>query len=900
MRCQTARILIMKRLSEPLPARQSDALAAHLEVCGACRAEQAAGERFEASLRPLRPTPAPCSGTLPPGLAGALRARQERHSMFDRRTLALAGLAAASVAAAALALRPPGRHRVPSPLPRQENIAHGPLPRSLPPHPPVTPSRPAMKGQPTPQRGDSLRRTWHTPRTPSGTPAPGYLPGKRPSGQQPVPRPAGDAEFLDGSDAQLAQIWTSGLHGDDPLRGKSNRRSRVREDFGPLPLPRTPLRDDFILIRFPMLAGADPAAVREAIKRQQQEASIVDPRLFRRVTLQRKGVALEDLCRELGKQADVLLQASRGVGDEKATVFVKERPAREVMRAIARLFGYRWARSGEEGHYRYELVQELKSQLEEEELRSRDFHAALLQLDREMDAYRPYLDQSPDQLKARMEGAGPAERQRLGNLVHGGWGGMQLYNRLSPAERSALAGGEPLQFSEGAAQPDRSLPAEWRGSLLQLWGDLAFAQQGSDAVGGQAADLRARGLNPLRIADDPSASSTIRLKISRSELGQLSLETETMVSVKHEKSEPGLGARDVLATAESPSVSNPENAKLNEKLRDDPAFKQEVSWKPEPGCPHLDDAEVPPSGLFPGYVDVDEWEAIVKPHVNSAEVWEAVHKATGLPIVADYYTRLYPVPPVTVTRRSLFDGLCQAGDALGARWTKDGDFLLARSTSYFWDKLKEVPNRFLERWLADRARAGGLPADDLLEMAALSDQQLDSTRVRQGIRHCWGLPEWRLLSREWMGSDPIRPYARLVAALPQAQRERALGAEGLAFADLNAAQQGEVLRLIRGRIVGPPGEVLQGLLQTRLRLDYVPAGRYIWVPVVERSANSKAARLPVVAGPTAAEALAVARKIEPQASPQQIRLRPTGLLAVTLLWPNGNSFSLGNRPITYR
>src|SRR5262249_18480576 len=128
--------------------------------------------------------------------------------------------------------------------------------------------------------------------------------------------------------------------------------------------------------------------------------------------------------------------------------------------------------------------------------------------------------------------------------------------------------------------------------------------------------------------------------------------------------------------------------------------------------------------------------------VTSADLWEAVHRATGLPIVADFYTHLYPAGAVTMERRSLFDALCVVGDVLGTRWTKDNDFLLCRSTSYFWDKLKEVPNRYLQRWGEDRNAAGGLPLEDFIEMAGMTDQQIDSKPVARGIEQCWGLREW--------------------------------------------------------------------------------------------------------------------------------------------------------------
>src|SRR5436305_3383720 len=104
------------------------------------------------------------------------------------------------------------------------------------------------------------------------------------------------------------------------------------------------------------------------------------------------------------------------------TLFCEKLPLREVMRQLSRPFGYTWLRSGNPGMYRYELVQDLRSQLLEEELRNRDRNAALIALDQEIQPYRPYLDLSPDEALERAKSAGPAEKKLLENISGYGWG----------------------------------------------------------------------------------------------------------------------------------------------------------------------------------------------------------------------------------------------------------------------------------------------------------------------------------------------------------------------------------------------------------------------------------------------------------------------------------------------
>src|SRR5205823_7017740 len=122
----------------------------------------------------------------------------------------------------------------------------------------------------------------------------------------------------------------------------------------------------------------------------QREAAIVDPRLAREVTCAFKATALADLCDHLRADTGIQLSAGASVADEKVTVFCEKLPLREVMRQLSRAFGYTWLRSKKEGgEYRYELVQDLKSQLLEEELRNRDRDASLLALEKDLERYRP-------------------------------------------------------------------------------------------------------------------------------------------------------------------------------------------------------------------------------------------------------------------------------------------------------------------------------------------------------------------------------------------------------------------------------------------------------------------------------------------------------------------------------
>src|SRR5206468_1476636 len=101
-------------------------------------------------------------------------------------------------------------------------------------------------------------------------------------------------------------------------------------------------------------------------------------------------------------------------------------------------------------------------------------------------------------------------------------------------------------------------------------------------------------------------------------------------------------------------------------------------------------------------------------------------------------------------------------------------------------------------------------------------------------------------------------------------------------------QQQELLLLVNRRMVGPPGEVYQRLLTTRIRVDYAPAGSYAWQPVVDRENYPAVAHLPLVAARTPEASLAAARHLRPAAAPAEITPCPGGVFTVTFLYPNGN------------
>jgi hypothetical protein len=565
-----------------------------------------------------------------------------------------------------------------------------------------------------------------------------------------------------------------------------------------------PVRDDFVTIPFPRIASTSDGQIAAAVAIYKREAAIVDTRLAREVTLAVKATALSDLCDRLRDDTGVHLLAGSSVADEKVTLFCREMPLRDVMRQLSRPFGHTWVRSGKVGAFRYELMQDLRSQLLEEELRNRDRNAALLAMEREIQRYRPYLILSPDEALARAKTAGPEEKKLLETLADHAWGPIQLYFRLSARDMAALRAGERLTFrTMPRSAGEQLLPPDVARGVLQPFRGWNVVRHGDGYR--QAFEVPGGGALPVPALSE--ARTAVTLSIRQSEPGRTALFGHASWSVPG----AGGGVGREPAVGVSPGVARPDNAALNAAVRRDPALRARVTVRPQPGCllpPNPSDA--------PG--------ASPEPRVTMADVLEALHQATGLPVVADYYSRLYPPAEVSAANQPLFDALCRLADRMRLRWRWDSPqgWLQLRSASYYDDRLKEVPNRLLERWAAARRRHGTLTLDHLVEIAQLSDDQLNADGMAEAARACFGLREWEIAR-----SRQLRAHLRFLAGFTPAQRQEAMGPAGLLFSRMPLAQQQRYLALA----LGADGEGLRSLEElagATLRVQYTHPGGFQW------------------------------------------------------------------------
>jgi RNA polymerase sigma-70 factor (ECF subfamily) len=567
----------------------------------------------------------------------------------------------------------------------------------------------------------------------------------------------------------------------------------------------------------------------------EAEKEVVDSRLTQKVTLALKGTALSDVCERLRADTGLHLFAGNSVADEKVTVFCEKMPLRDVMRQLSRPFGYTWLRSGQRSTldagrstatdptgpsverpassvaYRYELVQDLRSQLLEEELRNRDRNTALLAFDRDVERYRPYLGLLPNEALSRSESAPPAEKELLKRFAGFAWGPLQVYFRLSPQEMQALRAGKTLKYSTSpSSRGELPLSRDLRDGVLQSQRDRHLIPA-TNALIEDLTDPRG-----LPLAAVPHAQAMVQLRLTQSELGQFAL-----------GGGPGVYCVDPIqytftgnspyAVGSSPATLNPDNAVANAKLAREQALRSHIAVALAATPPTVNDQRPAPAPPSP-----DSQSSTLSRKVTTADVLEALHRATGLPIVADFYTRLFEPRDVSVQDLPVFDALNRLADRMRLRWNKDGDWLQFRSSSFYHDRLKEVPNRLLTRWAASRKRHGHLTLDDLVEISQLPDTQLDGTEMAEGARELWGLAEW-----DQACYRGLRPHLRYLATFTPEQRERVQSATGLPFVEMTLAQQQQFIAfafLDRSE----PLRSLEELAGATLRVDYSLPGWFQW------------------------------------------------------------------------
>lgn len=598
-----------------------------------------------------------------------------------------------------------------------------------------------------------------------------------------------DLNYLNGNPAEFARRWVS-LAPDEVEQLEARIRASVKGG------------DSFVEVPFPRIATsemADKGLIPSAVAMYKQERAIVDARLQRKVSLGVKRIALGDLCDRLTKETGIDFSATRGVADDKVTIFCRERPLRDLMRSLSDLLNFTWERTGEEGNYTYRLKQPLRAQLLEEELRNRDRNEALLALDREMERYQNFRGLSPEEARAAAEGASGSDKKVLESLGGAGWGPAALYSGLSAEQMNALRNGQPLRFNPTPSKPgELPLPPSLNGPILNSLSQIArvsmHGPDGPQVWFGKDVDQKP-GVAPGTV---PGIKAQVALELKSSELGEYRLFGAAGFEASSSPDSVIVGMSGLnLAVGVSPSAREPKNAEANKGVANASEWKEKIPL----ALPPLPQGE----------------KTKENSKVTTADLLETIHKATGRDVMGDYYTKLYDRSVFTPAtgNEEIFAALCRWADAARLRWSAQDSWLTFRSVSFFNDRPKEVPNRLLERWQMARKANGTLLLDTLAEMAQLTDVQLDAAASGEGARLLYGLEEWDMVR-----APNLRHSWRLLASLPGGLRQALLSQTGVRYEQLTLAQQPWFVRATLGE--NDPVATLDDLAGATVQLYFGP------------------------------------------------------------------------------
>jgi hypothetical protein len=379
MNCRHAERLISSQQDGQITAMDASALATHLAECADCRSRQSVFQTISAAVR-VEPAP-----LVPPGLFQEAAARFRSEESRRSRRFALPSMRIWQPAALCTVVLAIGGAFWYTRASVKPNVSPGD-------------QAPQQVAVITPNPQKDTDKPLHSPQTrPRPVNAPSGNNPLRDEREPKAPRSLQNAILIQREKSPIRPGDLTVINFDP--RMAFSQWTRLKPDQIALMEARIKRSlkggDDFVSVPFPRIASIDDKSAKAAIDAYQHEKEIVDARLQRKVHLASKGMAFTDLCAKLSEQTGIEITANRRVADDKITVFCDDLPLRDLMRQVSRVFGFTWGRGGQENAYRYELIQDLRSQLLEEELRNKDRNEALLALDREMQRFQKYLDLSP-------------------------------------------------------------------------------------------------------------------------------------------------------------------------------------------------------------------------------------------------------------------------------------------------------------------------------------------------------------------------------------------------------------------------------------------------------------------------------------------------------------------------
>ena len=475
----------------------------------------------------------------------------------------------------------------------------------------------------------------------------------------------------------------------------------------------------------------------------ETRTSVLDtrPGLDKHITMNVRAASIREILDTVEAETKVRLRPDRGIAEDKATIYVKDKPARDVLRALAHCFNLCWVEV-ELGDLRYlKLFMDRDSDAEMRKRHYDDYLAITDQFDKELEATAQLVRSSQKQEFPNISGPMSIDEQ------------AKIYRSYVATQESSFAA-MSLQFLKLSESQRKDL---FSGKEV--------------VVSGSAIDSEPKEKYP--------EAEAFHYWIERSLAGYL-----LQGSVQ-----PAMAANDwslIAAALFDDTRYDKMVQSANAILLKDPSLDKELpAPKPEDVKPLPSQTPVGTSLIPEGVMSVPKpGEGSGATPTTMSDDLLPLAKEADIPIVAqylsEYLTSATPTTGGIANPKKISEKIADLSAKHRFAVERDGDFLLAKSLLWHRLRNREVPEETIRRW---QKEITGLPAPTFnvtVEMGSMSWEQ-----VRGIIAN----------SKYWFGIDDPSYLARgeyalkLYASLTPSQQNALWQGTPISAAALNSNQQ---------------------------------------------------------------------------------------------------------------
>lgn len=509
-----------------------------------------------------------------------------------------------------------------------------------------------------------------------------------------------------------------------------------------------------------------------------------DPRLDQKVSYDADGIPVSVALSQLSQSTGVEMNAGENkddwmVRDRKIIVHVKDMTLRALMQEFSQILSFHWSRGGDEGKWTYRLWQDKDQRLEEQQLRT------------------SAEDSQSKQAREKRENA-IADMVNLGSLD-----AKDAENLKATDPWRYILATEPL--GKDVAEFISSFP-EARSAFVQGIGASfpvsMLSPQLQDTVR-RVADSYDSLIKKINATDDYSELFSrfdkLQITINRRTLGGTDVLSQGMLgsitvgmgtdSLEIPLLDPSSPVAKALGNAVMHLRSGVSKETVGKQLQSDMTAAAKIT---QTATQSARDISSDPALR----VNVKLFDVATKAPLPMA--LKSLAENSKLNIISDYFAGT--PQSLTNAEKTLGEQLEIVGIAFGTNWVKAGNMLRLRDKEWFRKRTWEVPQAWMNYWIARGKQNDGLKFEDFVQIANLRDEQLDHTVIvdpnlmplgaGDAVRNRQILRFYGLLSPDQRKS--ISGQQLLVSSLTDDQwaaLQRALATKGAAYAAVDKGSQ---------------------------------------------------------------------------------------------------------------